>query len=134
MAFVLLLNDHILKRFFAGSLSGKMSDVVGPFVLYRLLRGFSGLGLCPKAAFIITAGFSVAIKSSQDLSDLVTQFTCGIFFSRCRLVADRMDILAFAPFFAFGAGALLINQFKETLCARPGRPFQSGCGSQGTRP
>ena len=95
----LLLNDHYLKTEYHNFITGKLSDTVGPFVLYRLLRGFDGTGgIGHWGATIIVLLFAIGIKSSQAFADQIVALTCTPAFDRCQLIADPGDIFAFVPF------------------------------------
>lgn len=100
-AAVLILNDHVLKKSFHNALTGKLSDIVGAFVLYRLLRGVGKIGLKPWPSFWVVIGFCLLIKSHQKMADVVAQYTCGLFFEHCHFIADPYDLLAFIPFIVF---------------------------------
>ena len=92
-----MANDHVLKKWAPGFATGKMSDFVGPFVLYGLLV-LRGYGLSSVSAGHLTLVFSVCLKLNQEFSNWVAASTCGNFFSNCKIIADPTDLLAFLPF------------------------------------
>lgn len=98
MVIVLVSNDHYFKFHNPGFITGKLSDIAGPFVLWRLLRGFGIFSFSHNIAALLTLSFSVLVKTSQSLADLVAEYTCGFFFSHCGFIADPQDIFAFIPF------------------------------------
>ena len=98
--FIMILNDHYLKFQYPGFVTGKLSDLVGPFILFRLLLGFKHLkiGLDAKNAGICTLLIAISIKLFQPIADFVTRFSCSLVFSHCHLIADPWDIFAYLPF------------------------------------
>lgn len=95
------LNDHLWKEIFHNSFTGKLSDILGPFVLFRLLlgpiRGFS-----MQAAGVISLTFCVALKCSQSLADAVGTLVKEIaWFNHSYIIADRNDLFAMIPFAVF---------------------------------
>ncbi len=109
MTLLLILNDHVLKSWSPGFITGKLSDLAGPFVVYRLLRGIGAWGLTHHWAAIISLIFAVAVKTSQPLADLSARSTCGLIFSQCGFIADPWDLLAFLPFAAW-AGMRMMSR------------------------
>lgn len=101
---VLLLNDHVWKGLYGNLITGKLSDVVGPFVLYRFLQF---VPTTPRAwhqiSVIVTIVFSVTLKLYQPWADWVAAVSCGTLFNstNCQVLADPYDLLAFIPFLLY---------------------------------
>ena len=98
MVVLLVSNDHYFKIHYPSFITGKLSDVAGPFVLWRLLRGFGVVSCSQNIAALLALSFSALVKISQDLANLAAEYTCGFFFSHCGFIADPQDIFAFIPF------------------------------------
>jgi hypothetical protein len=126
MTLLLLANDHLFKQWYPGLITGKLSDLAGPFVVYRLLRGIPPLGLNHGWSTLISLGFAIAVKTSQPLADLAARSTCGLIFSHCGFIADPWDLLAFIPFVVWAgirarAGIRMLSLSAESPETSPDR-------------
>lgn len=94
---ILFLNDHHWKCTYGNFLTGKLSDLAGPFVALRFGLALPLDSQVIRIYFVALAILLVAIKVSQTAANFVAESTCSAIFDHCKIIADPMDLWAMAP-------------------------------------
>lgn len=112
-AVLLVITDGGMRLTGLGSVSAQIVAVTIPFLLYGFLKAAAPLRLSEERAVILTAAFSVLLKSSETFAAEVNVTSCELAFQNCAAFGSSAGAASFVPFVVFAA--LKLNQ--EFLCS-----------------